>query len=307
MFKKYFIDQSGNFSVIAGLTALPVIMAIGFATDASFVIKKRQTLQEVIDGAALSAIYETNHSRAKVTFTESLNAKGYSTEDNIRIKSFNRKEINGHVTIQANVSGTHKVMFGSILGRPETDYAASTSVVGQKRISSIRFIPTFGSGYLNKVFGLWVNRPNTAIPEMLATFTWTSSAPITFPNGSSPGRLDSSQGGAVDLGDYTDFFMTTTITDPWTTYTREQMVEVYGEDFTIFSNEPGHGDHFFVNGKQLEAEDMVDFTRDFSCDQSALNFDWEDAPGFAQPSTDFRFTVMATCDDIDSGTIRIND
>jgi Flp pilus assembly protein TadG len=306
MLKNYFKEQSGNVSVIAGLTMLPILIGVGVATDAGFAMKKRQMLQDAIDVAALSAIHEPNRNNANKTFIESLKSKGYDTEEGIQIRSFKREQSRGNVTVQATVSGAHKLAFGSILGRSQANYSVETSVTGQNKLSAIRFTPTYGSGYLNKEFQLWVIRPYTTVPERLATYRWTSSAAFTFPNGSSPGWINSTSTGPIDLGNYTDFFMTTTITDPWNTYSREAMVEVYGEDFTISSIEPGHGDHFFVNGRQLDAEEMVNFTRDYSCEQTMQNFEWEDAPGFAQPNTDFRFTVQATCDDVDPDTIRID-
>lgn len=306
MFKSFCKDQSGNMTLISALSLLPVLAIVGAAVDTSFAMKKQDTLQNAIDNAALAAIHESNSTKAAWIFYQSLRSKGFDSEDNIQIKSFRRAETRGGVTVKATVQGTHTLAFGSLLGRSETDYTVATSVVGSKKISSIRFVPTFGSGYLNKEFELWVNRPNTTVPERLATYTWTSSAPITFRDGTSPGTLDSSRRGPIDLGNYTDFFMTTTITDPWNTYSREQMVEVYGEDYTISSREPGHGDHFFVNGEQLPINEMVNFTRDFSCDQRNQNFEWEDAPGLAQPGTDFRFRVEARCDAVDSDTIRIN-
>jgi len=305
VFKNFCRDQSGNITVIAALSFLPILAITGAAVDISFAMNKKQTLQDAVDTAALAAIHEPNNRQAARIFIKSLKAKGFNAEDKLQVKSFKRVESRGKVTVKATVKGTHDLAFSAVLGRSETDYEVATSVVGSKKISSIRFVPTFGSGYLNKEFELWVVRPNSSISERLATYTWTSSAPITLPNGSSPGWLNSSRRGAIDLGNYTEFYMTTSITDPWNTYTREQMVEVYGEDFKLSSREPGHGDHFFVNGQQLAINEQVNFTRDFSCDQRNQDFEWEDAPGLAVPGTDFRFRVTAKCDAVDPETIRI--
>jgi hypothetical protein len=305
MLKKYFKDESGNIALFTSLALLPVMAVIGVAVDMSMTANKKQTLQDAVDNAALAAIHETNRRRSFYTLLESLRGVGFDPKDSTRITRFNRREHRGHVTLNATVKGTHDLAFGALIDKPEADYSVSTSVIADKKITAVRFTPTFGSGYLNKEFNLWVIRPNVAEPERLATYRWTSSAPVTFPNGSSPGRLSSSQRGPVDLGDYTEFFMTTTVTDPWDTYTHEQLVEVYGEDYTLSSREPGHGDHFFLNGRQLAVNEQVNFRQDFSCDQRRLDYEWEDAPGLASPGTDFRFRVTAVCSGIDPDTLRI--
>lgn len=305
MLSRFLKNESGNMSILVALSMLPILAAVGLATDYSSATRKKQNLQSSIDSAALFAIHEPNRRDAIRVFKANLESKGFDVKKDIKIKKFSRERSQNGVTINATVSGSHDVAFGAFLGSSKADYTVKTAVVGSTKISSVRFIPTFGSGYLNKEFELWVNRPNTNRPERLATYTWTSSAPITFRDNSSPGWLRSSRRGPIDLGDYTEFFMTSTINDPWNTYTREQMVEVYGEDYKIFSNEPGHGDHFFVNGKPLDVNEQVDFTRDLSCSQSNQSFEWEDAPGLAVPGTDFRFRVEAVCNVVDPDTIRI--
>ena len=142
-----------------------------------------------------------------------------------------------------------------MLGKKFKRIKVQSQAAAERKISRIRFRPTFGSGYLHKDFDLYVNRPNTPTPERLATFTWISSAPVTLSDGSSPGELKTDLGGFIDLDDYSDFFFTVSIMDPWNTYSRAQKVEVYGEDFSLSSNETGVGDHFFVNGKFLDVDE----------------------------------------------------
>ena len=304
--KNYSKDESGNLAVIFALCLLPILVAVGVAVDLSKIVSNKQRLQDAADNAALAAIHEPNRVEARRVFRESLSTSVTGSEDRIRTAKFQRLETNNTVSVKATVKGKHSFAFGSLLGRSEIDYTVASSVVASKKISSVRFVPTFGSGYLNKEFGLWVIRPNSTTPVRLATYRWTSSAPVTFPNGASPGRLNSSTRGYVNLGNYTEFFMTTSITDPWNTYTREQMVEVYGEDFSLSSREEGNGDHYFVNGMQLAMNEQVNFTRDLSCSLRNQSFEWEDAPGLAAPGTDFRFRVETRCDLADPDSVRID-
>ena len=299
----FFKDEKGNVAVMTAFTLIPILMLLGLALDGSAVMKKETRLQDALDAAALAAIREPKKSDSRKVFKEFLEDSGYG---DVKITEFTRKQAAGKIDITAKASGKHVPVFKSILGISEVGYNAKTSVTGGTMFSGIRFTPTFGSGYLDKEFQLWVRRPNNPTPELLATYNWRSTAPITFFNGASPGYLRSSTNGSVDLGDFTEFFMSTTVYDRWNTYTEEDLISVYGEDYTLFSNEPGHGDHFVVNGRVLDVEEAVNFSRDFNCNSGVQSFEWEDAPGFATPHTDFRFNVSGECNIIDPGTIRIS-
>jgi Flp pilus assembly protein TadG len=305
MIRKFWKNESGNMTLMTALGLLPVMGVVGVAVDLAAISNTKQSLQDSIDNAALAAIHEPNRSKAARAFVNNILQQDIGDTRKLRVTKFQRRETNGNVTLEATISGRQELIFGSLLGKSNEYYKVNTKVTGDKKLSAIRFYPTYGSGFLDKEFQLWVIRPNRASPERLATYRWKSSAPITLPDNSSPGWLSSSRRGTVRLGNYTDFYMTTRISDPWDTYSHEQKVQVYGPDYTISSYEPGHGDHFVVNGRQLPREERVNFTRDFSCDVPNQNFEWEDAPGLAMPNTDFRFTVTARCDDVDPATIRI--
>jgi hypothetical protein len=278
---------------------------VGVAVDLAMMTSKKQNLQDAVDIAALMAIQMPRKSEVRATFKQSLSDQGLERKTDFSIRDFEYKQSDGHVTLDVTVKGKHELMFGDLLDKNRDTFHVNTVVAGAQRISSVKFTPTYGSGFLDKEFQLWVNRPVGPSPEKLATFTWKSSAPIINPDGSSPGRLSSSKRGSVELGDYTDFYITTTIADPWDTYTHEKKVEFYGEDYTVMSSEPGHGYHFFVNDRQLSVGEKVNFARDFSCSNPDQRFEWEDIPGAPDFNTDFRFTVKAKCDEIDPETIRI--
>jgi hypothetical protein len=223
-----------------------------------------------------------------------------------KIVDFDRRQRGARIELTAKVTGKHEPMFQSLAGVNSVPFETETTVTAATKLSGIRFTPTFGSGYLDKEFQLWVNRPNRPSPELLATYNWRSTAPFTFRNGTSPGYLRASTRGSIDLGEFTDFFMTVEVYDRWNTYTREQLVEVYGQDYKLASNEPGHGDHFVVNGRVLDVDEAVDFSSEFNCDTGRQNFEWEDAPGLAQVGTDFRFNVSGECNALDPDTLRIS-
>lgn len=299
----FYRDEKGNVAVITALILVPLIMVLGVALDGSTVMKKETRLQDAVDIAALAAIKEPNRGDALKVFEEVLQDRGYT---DVNVTQFNRQQASGRIDLTAKVTGKHVPVFKSILGVSEVGYDVETSVTGGTKFSGIRFTPTFGSGYLDKEFDLWVNRPNRRTPELLATYNWRSLAPITRRDGTSPGRLSASTSGSIDLGDFTEFFMSIRVNDRWNTFSEEQLIGVYGEDYTLFSNEPGHGDHFVVNGRELEVEESVDFSRDFNCDSGVQNFEWEDAPGLAGVGTDFRFNVTGECNVVDPGTIRLS-
>ena len=299
----FFKDEKGNVAAITAFTMIPILMLLGLALDGSAVMKKETRLQDALDAAALAAIREPRENESLKVFEEFLEDRGYA---DVEITEFSRQQASGRIDVTAKASAKHVPVFKSILGVSEVAYSAETSVTGGTMFSGIRFTPTFGSGYLDKEFQLWVRRPNNPLPELLATYNWRSTAPITFFNGSSPGYFRSSTHRPVDLGDFTEFYMSTTVYDRWNTYTEEQLVSVYGEDYTLFSNEPGHGDHFVVNGRVLDVDEAVNFSRDFNCNNGVQSFEWEDAPELATPHTDFRFNVSGECNILDPGTVRIS-
>ena len=306
MFKKFKKNNKGNIAIMGALMLVPTIMGMGIAVDVSNLVYEKSRLQDAVDNATLAAIKARDGRRADGTairaFRKTMQDAGYS---DARLTKYRYRVRNGEVKVETSARFQYKPSFATVLGVKNLRVNAATSVVGPLKVTGVNFRPTFGSGYLHKDFRLYVNRPGSSMPERLATYTWRSSAPVTFPNGSSPGNLSSDPWGTIDLGDYEDFFFTVTVTDPWNTYQHEQIVEVYGEDYTIVTNEPGKGDHFVVNGRTLPRNEQVDFSREISCENPNQNFEWEDAPELAEEGTDFRFVVTARCNGIDLNKIRI--
>ena len=267
MFNKLRKNKKGNITIMAAIMMVPTILGMGVAVDISSLVYEKTRLQDAVDNATLAAIKARNARRADGTairaFRKTMQASGYP---DARLIKYRYRVRNGEVKVETAARFKMKPSFASILGVKKLRVKAATTVVGPLKVTGVNFRPTFGSGYLHKDFNLFVNRPGGSMPERLATYTWRSSAPVTFPNGSSPGNLSSDPWGTIDLGNYEDFFFTVSVTDPWNTYQPEQIVEVYGEDYTIVTNEPGKGDHFVVNGRTLPRNEQVDFSREISCE-----------------------------------------
>lgn len=293
--------------MMAAIALVPTILAVGVGVDATNIVNEKSRLQDAVDNATLAAIRARDARRpdwsAIRAFRATMKASGY---EDARLYKYRYNVRDGEVKVETAARYKVKPSFASIVGISQFKLDATTTVQGPLKLTGVNFRPYYGSGYLHKDFNLYVNRPNSNTPELLATYLWRSSAPVTFADQSSPGNLSSNPWGTIDLGDYEDFFFTVRITDPWDTYSHEAKVEVYGEDYTIVTNEPGKGDHFVVNGRTLEEHEYVDFTSEVSCQASNQNFEWEDAPGLALPNTDFRFLVTAECDGVDLNKIRIS-
>ena len=251
-------------------------------------------------------------SRSSGSSSSGSSSSGTSSPNNdganpITIDSFHREIVNGNVELSATLSETYTTAFGSLIGKSSLNLGANATVVGQAGLSGLRFTPTFGSGYLRKTFELWVNRPNSSTPERLATYTWNPFLPLTYSDGSSPGRLSSNPPGDINLGNFTDFYLSVKVYDKFDTYEPEFLTNVYGDDLEILSNEPDKGDHFVVNGRPLLAQEDVNFSNEFNCDGQEKYFKWEDIPGDSPPgiNTDFRFTVQGLCNGIDKNSVRL--
>lgn len=312
-FKKFKRNIKGNVGMMAAIVMMPTVMAVGVSLDIANLNKEKHRLQDALDNATIAAIKARDSRRPDWSGINSLRAQlkavGFSpdADNKARVINYRYKVSGSEVVINTAAQSKFKPAFGSLLGFKTIDVKARTRVEGPLKLSAVRFRPIYGSGYLHKDFDLYVKRPNVAAPERIATYTWRSSAPITnWWDQSSPGNLNSAPRGAVDLGDYETFFFSVRIQDPWNTYTHEQLVEVYGEDYTIWTNEAGKGDHFVVNGRTLPRDEFVNFDKEISCENRNQNFEWEDAPGLALPNTDFRFRVTAYCDGIDLDKLRIS-
>jgi len=185
-------------------------------------------------------------SRSSGSSSSGSSSSGTSSPNNdganpITIDSFHREIVNGNVELSATLSETYTTAFGSLIGKSSLNLGANATVVGQAGLSGLRFTPTFGSGYLRKTFELWVNRPNSSTPERLATYTWNPFLPLTYSDGSSPGRLSSNPPGDINLGNFTDFYLSVKVYDKFDTYEPEFLTNVYGDDLEILSNEPDKG------------------------------------------------------------------
>ncbi len=51
-------DRRGNFAVIAGVLAVPLVMAVGLAVDASNIASTKSALQQAVDSAVLAVARE---------------------------------------------------------------------------------------------------------------------------------------------------------------------------------------------------------------------------------------------------------
>jgi Flp pilus assembly protein TadG len=330
--QSFLSNTKGNIGVMAAVTFLPLAMIAGIALDFTNIKKEEQRLQDALDAATMSGVLARADRRPDWSSIRSVYAflenSGYerarpnnrsngrnrskgddqlgSSNKSVKLTKHKYTVSRNDVTLSTKATSNYKPAFASIIGKSNVELKAETTVTGPRRLSSVRFIPTFGSGYLDKTIKLYVNRPDSTRPELLATYEWESTAPITLPSGNSPGRLRSFPSGWVELGNYTDFFLSFSVRDDWNTYRPEQLDSIYGGDHEIFSYENNVGEHFYVDGQVLPEEAFVDFSRYVTCQRNRpQKFEFEDAPGISGFGTDFRFDVIAKCDGIDTDRIRI--
>lgn len=67
MLKRFFSDRSGNYAILTGIAALPVLLSVGFGVDYSRMVSARSHLQELADSAALAMVISGEKDKDKLT------------------------------------------------------------------------------------------------------------------------------------------------------------------------------------------------------------------------------------------------
>lgn len=130
--KSYLKSESGNFSVIAGLSMVPILITIGAAMDYSRLANVDKNLQDAVDNAALGAAVaymQEGSNQMKKDGVRIFNANSNLNND-LKIDSFNvTKE--GENFVHAEASATLTPLFMSGFGVRSLEVnVASTATIG---------------------------------------------------------------------------------------------------------------------------------------------------------------------------------
>lgn len=67
MLKRFISDRSGNYAILTGMAALPLMLSVGFGVDYSRLVSARSHLQELADAAALAMVISGEKDKEKLT------------------------------------------------------------------------------------------------------------------------------------------------------------------------------------------------------------------------------------------------
>ena len=153
-------DRSGNMTLIAALTAVPLVMAVGIAVDYSRAASAKADLQEAMDAAVLAGARDASTSWATVA-TSMLNASLRSKDLTIASKSFTTDTSGNYV---GTAAGTVKTTFAGLVA-VQTLPVTATATAAVKASSDkvcILLLNSLSTGLLLNS-GANINAPNCQV------------------------------------------------------------------------------------------------------------------------------------------------
>lgn len=109
---RFALNRRGNFSMIAAVAAVPVVMAVGMGLDLASITRKKTELQQVTDAAALAIVREGKHISDKDAYEiakKFLDGTLTAPYTNLKVVRDGTK-----FTVQADIDGG--TQFGSLFG-----------------------------------------------------------------------------------------------------------------------------------------------------------------------------------------------
>ncbi len=167
-------DRSGNFAMMTGLLAVPLLLAAGMAVDYSMAASERTNLQQIADGAALAGgkIFDgTNLSDATAVANAFITSYSSKMPKDV---AFNITA-NGRI-LQVSITGTAATSLMNVGGFSSTKVGVTSAAISPLKPEKVTFTPTKAQGYwykrcalsakvapLNPFWPLW-NIPRRPIP-----------------------------------------------------------------------------------------------------------------------------------------------
>ncbi|MDR7146132.1 pilus assembly protein [Rhizobium sp. BE258] len=302
-------DRGGNFAMMTGLLAVPLILAAGVAVDYSMAAMERTNLQQIADGAALAGgkIFDgTNLSDAQAA------AKSFITSYADKLPkdvAFNITA-NGR-TLQVAMTGTAATSFMKFGGFNSTAVGVTSAAISPLKPEKVTFTPTKAQGYWYKQVSVRVVREGSTAETVLATVEYTTT---THANSGS-GTMVVKPSSQIDLGKYTKLVLQMDIKKDGCPLKKRAVVngndvkcesdsaQTYNKyDATMRTDNPQTTNYLFVDGKQLPQGVTQPLESYFGCSKPQSHA-WEDGGGWERQ--DFFYTVSSECKAADGDYVRL--
>lgn len=146
MIRQFWQEKRGNVAILFGLTAVPVIFAVGAGVDVSSVVSAKQRAQMAVDSAALAVNTKTYASIpgdlntvARSVFEANFNVPSATLADFVA-----QKDADGKITVTAQVSVD--TAFSPLVGIEALTFAVqSETVVGEASFDVVMVLDNSGS------------------------------------------------------------------------------------------------------------------------------------------------------------------
>lgn len=165
MIRKFVGDRRGNVAILFGLTAVPIMFAVGAGIDMADVVAVKQRAQIALDAAALSANTKTFglsaeqiKARAQASFDANFASPGATVSDFEAVA-------NGEGTVTVSASVSVPTSFAPLLGVDHLSFAiTSETVVGEASFDVVMVLDNSGS-----MSGTKISTLKTSAKDLTAT------------------------------------------------------------------------------------------------------------------------------------------
>jgi Flp pilus assembly protein TadG len=292
-------DRGGNFAILTGLLAVPLLLAAGLAIDYSMAAVERTNMQEIADGAALAGgkIFDgSNFSDAQAAAQSFIQGYGDKLPKDVAFNITSSGQ-----TIQVTMNGsvaTTLMQIGNINASQIGVAAAATSPLKPEKIT---FTPTKAQGWYYKKVSIRVVREGSPDEVVLGTVTYQ---PTTH-NDSGQGTMTVSPSNTIDLGKYTKLVLQMDIkndgcgigyhatisgSDVKCNTSTAAVDKTY--NLTLRTDNPQTTNYLFVDGVQLPQGVTQPLEAFLGCSKTQSHA-WEDGGGWERQ--DFFYTVTSQC------------
>lgn len=318
-------DRRGNMATILALISVPLLVAVGLATDYSSASSGRSSMQNALDAAALAAINlpkTTALGQRKKTLDDVYAANGGL--GTARIVG-DVTVVDGLASLTTEASYNMPTTFMRLAGRTEVVIATTSTVSKHDKLTSAKFKLLAVTGWWDKNVTLFGRKEGETAYKPLVTMNYTynglggvgvgtttmskvsgststpvfriSCAGVLVLSACTSTKLVGDGTAEADMENMNDAYlqMVVSASKP----DAINLLNSLNPPRTIRSNDPNLANRLFVEGKKQPAGTTVDIQRAVGCGDW-VEQRWEDGGNSGASSTwdtsDFRYEVSGKCD-----------
>lgn len=307
MLRTFFSESRGNVAMFFAVSALPIVMGVGFVIDYAKAISLRGELQNAVDSVAL-AVAPLAPADRPVAAEKALAARLGGVDIAVKTSHWISTP-DGAVT--GFLAAASETAFLKMVSVPMIRIFVTATAKGPApQPSSTTFDSARAGGWYWKNVSVWIRPPGSTTDKMVASYIYQ---PVYFDQygdtgGSGKGAVTSNPAGTITLPPYERLYLRMSVrgngcppdhdSQPGTGRNGRPLECVYKpgaktpHDMELRTDDPITSHHLFVDGVQLKkgaAAPLADFLK---CGQTVKHA-WEDGGNFSVQ--DYHFSVTTAC------------